>query len=132
MTVMKVESDSPGTCVDTDDPAGEAPGVRDAVDDHGRSGDRAARPDLPQHAAAGGGDAVEPAVVRAEEHAPAPHRGGRVDVRAGADAPEIAAGGRGRRQGTAGGRRAEDPAMRAGGGAGAAARATALRAPRPR
>src|SRR5579862_6756856 len=80
--VPKVEDDVTRGRGDADDAVGEAPGIRDSVDDDCGAGDRAAGADLPEDPAARGGDAVEEAVVRAEEHASAPHRGRRVHVRA--------------------------------------------------
>src|SRR5439155_13975972 len=98
VTLPEAQHHMPAARVDADDAVREAAGVGDAVDDGRRAGDRPAGSDLPEDAPARGRDAVEHAVVRAEEHAPAPRRGRRVDVRAGVDTPEVAAGRRERGQ----------------------------------
>src|SRR5437870_13517537 len=69
----------------------EAPRVGDAVDGDGGSGDRAAGAHLPENPPAPRRDAVEHAVVGAEEHASAGGCGRGIDVRPGAETPEIAA-----------------------------------------
>ena len=71
--------------------------------------------DLPKDPAGRRGGAVEDAVVRAEEDPAAPHGGRRVDVRAGLDAPEIAASGRERGQRVPARRRHEHAPGRDGG-----------------
>ena len=72
--------------------------------------DRPAGLNRPAHAAAPGRDAVEEAVVRAEEDAPGPHRRRRVDVAPRVSAPEGAAAGRERGQRAAVGGGHEDTA----------------------
>src|SRR5207302_6762268 len=72
---------------DAVDAVTEVAGVDHSRDDDHGARDRSAGAEVPEHGAVPRRDAVQHAVVRAEEDPTAPDRGRGIDVRAGADRP---------------------------------------------
>ena len=110
LAVGEAEDHATGSYVDSHGAVSEVDQVGHAVDDHRCAGNGASDVDGPEQTSAScGRDAVEDAVVRAEDDASGPDRRGRVDVRPRPERPQPRSGGREGGDRPSGRRRDEQP-----------------------